>query len=213
MMRRIVFVLTTFFIAFGILVTSVIKSAQLDYAFTGSVSAQERPQDRSEIEDLEIDYVLRYQGSVLPDHPLWPVKALRDWLWLFITRGTSGKAELMLLFSDKRLASSKILFERDKPELAYSTLTKAEKYLEGASGLNTQNTQKGVDTVAFSTKLANASLKHREVIEKEILPIAPEDAKPGIVKTLDYPNKVFQDAQDTLNSKGVTPPENPFGRQ
>jgi len=56
------------------------------------------------------------------------LKAIRDKLWHVLTMDASKEAELSLLCSDKRLGMSKILFERGKPELAFSTLTKGEKY-------------------------------------------------------------------------------------
>lgn len=118
---------------------------------------------------------------------------------------------MMLLFADKRLASSKILFERNKSSVAFPSLSKGEKYLEMAVNQGKENTKKGLDTVPFWQKLANAALKHREVLE-EILKIAPEDAKPGIVQSEDYAKNAFKEARDALNSKGVPVPENPFER-
>ena len=204
-MRRIVFILTIFFIALGILVTSVFRSASVRYAFNG-----ESNEVGNDNKTVSIDYSFPYQGGVLPDHPAWPIKVLRDRFWYFLTYSSSKKAELLLLFADKRLIAARILFERNKPEIAYSTLTKAEKYLEEVVSLNEENTRRGVDTLEFSIKLAKATLAHRQVIEFEILPIAPEDAKPAVVKILDYPKNTYLKVSDLLKSKGITPPENPF---
>src|SRR3989344_251429 len=171
-------------IAFGILLVSILRTAS-------------------------VNYDLPYQGRIMPDSPLWPLKALRDKIWLFITTNSSRRAELDLLFADKRLASAKILFEKDKPELAFTTLSKAEKYLEEAMLQENENRKKGMDTSQFLERLARASLKHFEVMEG-IMTIAPEDAKPKIVEAQSYAKKVFESSRDALNEKGITPPENPF---
>ena len=79
-----------------------------------------------------IDYLLAYQGKIGPDSSLWYLKVLRDKSWYFFTFDAERKAELNLLFSDKRLNSALELFKENRPELGYVTLTKAEKYLESA---------------------------------------------------------------------------------
>lgn len=186
------------------------RAASVNYAFyqpSASPATQNTAKETAKV--VEIDYLLAFPGRILPDHTLWPVKALRDKIWLAITINPTKKAELQLLFADKRLASSKTLFERGKPELAFSTLTKAEKYLEEAVRASEENTKKGIDNSEFLLRLINASLKHRQVIE-EILLIAPEDARPGIIQVEDYAKKAFKSVRDILNSKGLAVPENPF---
>lgn len=206
MVRRIGVVLSAISLAVGILAISVLRAASIEYSFNGAngkvLGEEIAPQ-------IVIDYAFPYPGGVLPDHPLWPLKVVRDRLWLAITLSPTRKAELLLLFADKRIVSSKILFEKDKAELAFSTLTKAEKYLERAALKEKENRGKGMDTKDFLEKLAKASLKHRQVV-REILEIAPEDAKPDIIRTEDYPRRVYKEARDGLNSMGITPPENPF---
>lgn len=159
--------------------------------------------------ELKIDYILPYPGKVLPDSPLWPLKALRDKLWLFVNADPTREAELSLLFADKRLGSAKILFDNGKAEVGVSTLTKAEKYLEEASALEKKNRKNGIDTTDFLTKMANASLKHFELIEY-VLSKAPDDARPSILQTQVYPKNIYENARNGLLEKGKIPPENPF---
>lgn len=206
MFRRIAIVSSILLFALGILFTSALRTASVKYEF--SMPPTENPSVLGE-ETVEIDYFLAFPGKVLPDHPLWPVKALRDKVWLLITTNTSRKAELNLLFADKRVAMSKILFEREKPEIGYSTLTKAEKYLEEAVNRERQNRKMGIDTSEFLELLAKASLKHFQVTE-EILVIAPEDARPGIVETQIYAKRAFEEAKNGLLESGLPVPENPF---
>lgn len=197
--------MSTFLFAFVVLAVSVLRSSKINYVFSATPS----PLPGGAEEEIKIDYVLPYPGKILPDSPLWFLKVLRDKVWLTVTLNSSRKAELMLLMADKRLLSAKALFEKDKAGLAYSTLTKAEKYLEKAAGQEEKNRKGGADTKEFLDRLAKASLKHRQVI-KEILAIAPEDARPGIITTENYAKNVYKNSRDALQSLGITPPKNPF---
>lgn len=205
MWRKIAIILPVFFFAFSVLLTSILRTATPKFVFS-------MPANGDAVlgaKDVKIDYDLAYPGRVLPDHPLWPVKALRDRIWLIITTNPGRKAELKLLFADKRLASSKILFEKDKPEIAFATLTKAEKYLEQAVDQEKENRERGLDTSEFLRVLSYASLKHRAVVS-EILAMAPEDARPGINEAQTYSKRAFEESMHALNEKGLSVPENPF---
>lgn len=210
MFRRLFVILATLAFAFGILFTSVFRAASVQYVF--SQTSNPSPQEGQGVvlgKSVEIDYHFSYPGRILPDHPLWFLKALRDRVWLLITTNPSRKAELKLLFADKRVVSAKILFERGKPELGVSTLTKAEKYLEEAYILEKENREKGIDTSEFLTTLAKASLKHRQTID-EVLKLAPEEAKPIVIKTQDYSKETYNKTRDALYEKGLPAPENPY---
>jgi len=111
----------------------------------------------------KVDYFLVYPG-ILPDHFLYPIKMVRDRIWLFLTADPLRKAETLLLFADKRLGAGKALIEGGKEQLGISTLTKAEKYLERAIAQERIASQKGKDTTAFLEKLLLATKKHEEVL-------------------------------------------------
>lgn len=197
-------VVLTLVVASLILFTSVLKASSINYAFY--------PQKTPEVilpgatPEPEVAYYFVYPGGILPDNALWYFKAARDKVWMTLTLDTGKKAELALLFSDKRLVTSKILFDRGKSELAFSTLTKGEKYLQMASDFDQINQKKGKDTASFEMNLARAALKHQEVIEEEILPIAPEDAKPGIITTEKYAKGTREAMQVRLEAKGIILP-------
>ncbi|MBU0570346.1 hypothetical protein KKB40_06265 [Patescibacteria group bacterium] len=211
MLRKTAIVFSALFLAFGILFTSILRTASIKYEFNGQVTHKDGASVLGE-KDINIDYFLAYPGKVLPDSPLWFVKALRDRTWLFLTTNSGRKAELKLLFADKRLGSAKILFEKGKAEVGFSTLTKAEKYLEEASFQEQENREGGADTSEFLRRLSYASLKHFEVTS-EIIKMAPEDAKPGIIKAQKYAKNVYENTRDALYEKDIEPPENPFDWQ
>jgi hypothetical protein len=205
MFRKLVTVGVTLLFAFSILSVSVLRAASIKYAFYGEAKDEN-------LSSPTIDYSLPYPGRVLPNSPLWPLKALRDRLWLLVTLNRARQAELLLLFADKRLVSSQMLMQKGKPELAVSTFTKAEKYLERATTIMDDCFKTGIDTKNLAAKLATAALKHREVAEG-LLAMAPEDAKPGIIKTIDYSKSAYILCRESLLSRGLPAPENPFNRE
>lgn len=206
MFKRTLFIFS--FLSFSLLFLygSIFRSSSvLKYSFT--LSAQEASETE---DDINIDYILPYQGKVLPDSPIWFIKAARDRIQLFFTRDNVKRSELNLLFSDKRLVSSRILFEREKPELASSTLEKAEKYLERAYEEERTARENGKDTANLVLKIANASLKHRAEIEEAIFPLAPAGLKPEIIKSLNYSKRIYSESRNALLDVGIEPPNNPF---
>lgn len=209
MWRRLLVATSAVTLAFAILFISVFRTASVKYEFVDVRTSDVQGNLVLGDKDINIEYYLAYPGKVLPDSPLWPVKALRDKVWLFLTTNTSRKAELKLLFADKRLGSAELLFKKGKPEIGFTTLTKAEKYLEEAVRQEQENRKEGVDTTEFLQRLAYASLKHYQVIEN-ILPLSPDDAKPLIIRTQDYSKMAYETVRDALFEKGIQPPESPF---
>ena len=210
MLVRFVAVLLTILTAFSVLTISVLRAASVDYDYSKSMPKVEMLGiDSNKTKEIEIEYYLPYPGKILQDNTFWFVKAIRDKIWLKLTFEPLRKMDLLLLLSDKRLAGSKVLVERQKAGIALSTLGKGEKYLEEAAMLEAKSRKDGVDTKSFLPKLATAALKHRQVIE-ELLVFAPEDLKPSIIKIEDYSKKVYKDAADAMNSLGMLGPKNPF---
>jgi hypothetical protein len=210
MVRNFFLVLATVFVAFGILFTSIARTASVRYVFK---SPSQETDSRVLGDSITIDYVLPYPGKVMPDSNLWFLKAVRDRLWLLVTPSAERKAELNLLFADKRLVMAKMLFEKDKPEIAFSTLSKAEKYLESAVTEEEAARASGVKTDELLDSLALSSLKHVEEME-EMQKMAPEDAAPQIITLKEkYAEKIFNQLRDVFYEEGLVPPDNPFNGQ
>lgn len=205
MIKKILLVSSVFAFAFAILSISILQTTSISYSFTAQTSESAVLGTSTS----EINYQMPYEGRVLPDSPFWVFKAARDKIWFLITSSPSRKAELALLFSDKRLMSAKVLFEKKKPDIAISTLTKGEKYLEIAIKEEAAARSQGFDTSAFLTRLAVASLKHRQIIDS-LMPLVPEDGKPYVIRTEDYSINTYNAVKDVLNSKGLPIPFNPF---
>jgi hypothetical protein len=207
-MRKYLYGLFAFVLAFAILLVSVLRSSSVSPAY--EYSSYTIPLAANLVPIPVVNYNLPYPGTVLPDSPLWYLKAARDKLQYFVTADSLKKAELALLYSDKRLGASGMLLENKKPETAMTVLLKGEKYLEIAAKEEALARKNGVDTADFLIKLTNASLKHREYIERVILPNTPEAIRPEIVKAEDYSKNTYKNCIDVLGSKGIIAPKNPF---
>ena len=207
MLRKYLLSFGIFVLAFLVLIVSVLHTSSVSYAFSATPS----PSGLLEkVGKTSIEYQLPYPGNILPDSFFWLVKAFRDRIWYLVTFNPLKRAELALLFSDKRLEASKTLFDNKKPDVAFSTLSKGEKYLEIALEDEEIARKEGMDTSSFLVNLATASLKHRQIIEQEIIPVSPESANPEVVKVEDYSKNTYKNSRDLLNAKGITPPNSPF---
>lgn len=101
-----------------------------------------------------VEYYLPSPG-ILPDHPFYWVKMIRDRVGLVVTWNKKAKAEKLLLYADKRLGAGWELVEGNKMELGVSTITKAEKYLERARTMGEHLDEE---------RLKKAVAKHKEVL-------------------------------------------------
>ena len=132
----------------------------------------------------KVIYNLPYPG-LLPDSPLYITKIIRDRITDFLTRDNLKKAELYLLYSDKRTSMSLVLASKGKSQLAIDTFAKGEKYflkipelLRSAKKQGTQAPSSFVETL----KLSNA--KHKELIE-ELIKTLPQGLNQSLTQLSD----------------------------
>lgn len=206
MVRKYLYGLLAFVLAFGILSISLLRSSSQILAFN-SPDPSPTP---TPIEQSKVDYALPFPGRVLPGTILWPLKAIRDKLWYFLAAGHLSRAEAALLFSDKRLVAGDEVFKSGNIDLSVSVIDKAEKYLEIAANQEKEARSDGIDTSKFLTNLATSSLKHREVIEKHMASRAPAEVKVHLMKTMDYSKGIYRDASEALEAQGKDAPKSPF---
>ncbi len=146
-----------------------------------------------------VDYYLPYPG-ILPDNILYPLKMVRDKILLILTFDSVKKAERLLLFADKRANAAKALIEGGKVELGISTITKGEKYLEQAIAQAEKAKQAGKDTTALYEKLAQATLKHQEVLTGVLVKV-PDTAKGAIQDALRYSRQGYETVSRVIEQK------------
>lgn len=126
--------------------------------------------------EKESTYSLPYPG-ILPDHPLYLLKVARDKIYDYLVSDLVTKAEFRLQTADKRFAMGIMLVEKNKKELAESTVSKASKYYEEAYLTVIKAKGKGRNIIAVKDKMISASYKYEEIISKYI------SASDGKVKT------------------------------
>jgi len=136
------------------------------------------------------EYTLPYPG-ILPDHPLYFLKRLRDTILEKLISDPIRKAEFYVLQSDKRLQMGVMLTDAGKGNLGESTISKAEKYMEQAvTGLSSLKQGGGIVPLYIIERLENATAKHQEVIS-DLIGKASEAEKSGLQGSLNLLNELI----------------------
>ncbi len=137
----------------------------------------------------KVVYNLPYPG-LLPDSPLYVTKIIRDRITDFLTRDNLKKAELYLLYSDKRVAMSLALAQKGKNQLAIDTFTKGEKYFLKIPGLLTSAKKQGGQAPSnFIETLKLSNAKHKELIE-ELIKTLPQGLNQSLIVLTDLNQRV-----------------------
>lgn len=147
--------------------------------------------------DNKVVYQLPYPG-ILPDNPLYFLKVARDKVQDFLTRDNLQKAQLYLLYSDKRLAMAEALEKKGEITLALSTLSKGEKYFLKIPPLLRQAKEQGTSPSAeLVDRIKISSQKHQEVIGGLLqdIPQGEQQAIAGILKITQSIHDQLQELQ------------------
>lgn len=147
------------------------------------------------LDEEEVVYQLPYPG-LLPDHPLYFVKNIRDQVLLFTTRDNEKKAQLILQLSDKRMAAALALAEKGRERHAKDELMKAQdQFLRIPLLLKDIKDQGGSYSNDLTMRLYQSNKKHREVIT-EVMKKTTE----GEIDTLDRLLKKNDEVKINLDS-------------
>ena len=111
----------------------------------------------------DISYDLPYPG-ILPDNPLYFLKALRDNIMGVFITDPLKKANYDLLMADKRLVSAESLLNENKNDLAITTLSKSGNYFDEAIQEVSTAKQQGEEVAPLLEKMVTASQKHQQII-------------------------------------------------
>ena len=161
---------------------------------SGNVFAQNTPLMQRPI---SVNYDLPYPG-ILPDNPLYFLKAIRDNLIGFFITEPVKKANYDLLMADKRLASAKALVDKGKGDLAITTLSKSGNYFDQALQQIAMAKRQGENADLVIARLINASIKHQEVIS-QMVQKTKGDIKYNL-ELLKIRTRGFQDTAELLKS-------------
>lgn len=134
------------------------------YAHPGSEGVATVEANTKDIPEHTEEYTLPYPG-ILPDNPLYPVKAFRDRLVGFLISDPIKKTEFNILQADKRLQSGVSLIDNNKNyKLAIDTISKGENYLEEALSKLSEAKKQGKDVDSLTDRLKSSVNKHKEII-------------------------------------------------
>lgn len=143
--------------------------------------AQQTPESTNSARADKQEYVLPYPG-LLPDSPLYFLKAIRDRAINMLMSDPLKKADFNLLQADKRLNEGSMLFAKGekKYNLAVTTISKGENYFDEAIKQITQAKAQGKDINSVTGRFYQSSFKHEEVI-KQLENKAGEDIRQGLI--------------------------------
>lgn len=113
----------------------------------------------------KVRYELPYPG-ILPDSPLYFLKAARDRVISLLISDPLKKAEFNLLQADKRVNSGVYLVNKNKDELGISTISKGINYFDEALERLSVAGDEGSDIKPLSERMYAASQKYEEVIDE-----------------------------------------------
>lgn len=121
-----------------------------------------------------IHYDLAFPG-ILPDHPLYKLKVLRDKISLRLIDSPQQRVAFYLLQADKGVLAMAILVDKKNYPLAATTLLKAEHNMTMLVNELYRFDQPPVPELLEKLKIA--SLKHLEVINVVALRVPDEEKK------------------------------------
>lgn len=133
-------------------------------------------------EPTSIDYFLAYPG-LLPDHPLYPLKMLRDKIIEFFLTDPIKKARFYLLQADKHLGAARMLVDKGRTKLGAETLVESQNFFARALDELIKARDQGRDSEALFSKLSLANLKHRQIIN-QMRETAPSEIQENLGRAL-----------------------------
>lgn len=125
------------------------------------VAPQSVSESKGDVVDqsMDVSYELPSPG-ILPGHVFYPIKMLRDRVLEWLTFDPSDKAELLVLYADKRMAMAKRLFEDGSEELGVETGLKAVMYQDRAVSILESQKKQGEDVGVLANRLERGTAKH-----------------------------------------------------
>jgi len=143
----------------------------------------------------KVEYTLPFPG-MLPDHPLYFLKRIRDTILEKLISDPIRKTEFYVLQSDKRLQMGLMLMNSGKGTLGESTISKAEKYMEQAVvGLSFYKKNGGSIPAYVIERLEKSTAKHQEVIT-DLIGKANDVEKAGLEGSM----KLLQEVTSSIGS-------------
>lgn len=149
--------------------------------------------DKPEVVVEKSKYALPYPG-ILPDHPLYFLKNLRDVILDKLIADPVRRAEFNLLQADKKLQMGLGLLNKGNEKLGFDFLNKAEKHMETSIYGLVNYKASGKEVPGYMVeRLVDALGKHLEVLQDFLI-----NAKAEQKQTIDEVYKLAQKLQGEL---------------
>jgi hypothetical protein len=125
-------------------------------------------------------YTLPYPG-IMPNHPLYFLKALRDQLLMLLITEPVKKVEFRLLLAEKSLNTSIFLTQQhNKQALAVKTLTQGSEYLKTAETLLAQAPTSSDRLNNVKDRFGKLLTKYTEVV-RTLTPQFSDEYRQGLI--------------------------------
>lgn len=203
MIYRLTLRAAVFIFALGLLAFTLARVSGVKYAFKEPTTKLSNAAT-----DVDVTYDLPYSGRILPGHPLWEIRVLRDRALMRLAADDYARAERSLSLADVRLSIAYRLWERGEYSDSVTVALKGAGYLEYANELSSE-IEDDTDRLNFLRLVCYSSLKYREIMEM-MLAEGSDDARPTIHKIMEIPKNTYSHCSSDIVLKGGIPPENPF---
>ena len=171
--------------------------------FSNLISAKENAKTEiTDTESLDVDqqvilptivkYDMAFPG-LLPDHPMYKLKILRDKISAGLISDPLKKIDFYLLQTDKGILAAAMLVDKNKIELAKQTALKAEHNYTLLTYQLYRISKK--PNKAFFDRLKTASLKHQEIL-LSLIKRLPENEQETFKQIIDFSNRNLNTVQN-----------------
>ena len=141
---------------------------------------------------VTVNYDLAFPG-ILPDHPLYKLKVLRDKITAASIFNSLKKIDFYVLQADKGILATAMLIDKNKIDLAKATALKAENnFTLIAPQLYMLPKKPNKD---FFKRLETAALKHQEVL-RSIIKRVPKDKQKVFEQVIDFSKRNLQSIEE-----------------
>ncbi len=144
-----------------------------------------------------VQYDLAFPG-ILPDHPLYKVKVLRDKVQALFIFDPQKKMEFYLRRADKGMLAAAMLVDKHTIALAHETALKAEHNITLL--IDVLRASETVPPNDFIQRLRTASAKHQEVLAS-LLPKVAEGERQTFETVIEFSKRNLQSIEDYLSER------------
>ncbi len=122
-----------------------------------------------------VAYTLPFPG-ILPDHPLYFLKSLRDTILFLLIKNPVRRVEFHILQADKSLSSASMLFDKgDKTRGIQMTTKSVQQLVSGKNELFRIRPEENLQLNSLKDKFEKSALKHQEMIQDLAMSLEGQD--------------------------------------